>query len=295
MARRQNEGIRIVPIIIGPAPGNMRSRLSHCGSAPGRGRPHHIPGRDWSEAQAWVDIVEKSLIGQRRASDLAGSPARSVFAVPPVRTGSPLARIWVYISYRHRDRAMAYSTPQPARRRIRGYAKLVWGRHQDPSWRRRLATDRATHRPSPNHRRHVGATTTSHPIRCRCVAPEVQPALAAHARQELVVLWFSGAPCIRCRHAGAGLWLRPDQSDLPKASRPRNNSMRCVRCTWRCLITSVFRRFQNPRTQSTKWEPPMLLTRILEPSDRKGLQRRGCDDESREVDVVSIHGLGGDA
>lgn len=40
----------------------------------------------------------------------------------------------------------------------------------------------------------------------------------------------------------------------------------------------------------------MLLTRIPEPDARRGLQKiAGCDDDTRGIDIVFIHGLGGDA
>lgn len=58
----------------------------------------------------------------------------------------------------------------------------------------------------------------------------------------------------------------------------------------RCGDTTV--RQAQPNTK----EPPMLLTRIPEPDARRGLQKiAGCDEDARLIDIVFIHGLGGDA
>lgn len=53
---------------------------------------------------------------------------------------------------------------------------------------------------------------------------------------------------------------------------------------------------RSTRPQESNKEKPMLLTRIPEPDARRGLQKiAGCDNPKRALDIVFIHGLGGDS
>lgn len=297
MARRQNEGIRIVPIIIKPCAWKHEKPIESLQARPRDGAALiTFPEETGARAQAWVDIVEEiAHWAKARARASQGSPARSVSAVPPVRTGSPLARDLVYISYRHRDRRWHTQLRSllDADPRLR---ELVWDDTKIPAggdvWQQ--------------IEQHIGRARIivmlgsddyfapdSVPMRC-----EVQPALAAHARQELVVLWFPVRPVSVAATPVRDIMAATGPSPDPLEGLAPEEQFNALRKVYLAVLDHLgLPPLSEPlEPQSTKWEPPMLLTRIPEPSDRSGLQKiAGCDDESREVDVVFIHGLGGDA
>ncbi len=105
------------------------------------------------------------------------------------------------------------------------------------------------------------------PMRC-----EVTPALAAHARQELVVLWFPVRPVSFAATPVRDIMAATGPSPAPLESLTPEDQANALRTVYRAVLHHLgLPPLSEPlEPQSTKWEPPMLLTRIPEPNDRRG-------------------------
>ena len=150
---------------------------------------------------------------------------------------------------------------------------------------------------------------------CGAAKYEIEPGLAAYERGEMVVLWFPVGRISIADSPVNGIMAATGVGAVPLELVSPEEQVEALGKVYR----EVLRHLGMPSLQAgnasglvsappatqilipaerheTIEEPLTRVTRLPEPSARRDLQKlAGCDNAERKIDIVFIHGLGGDS
>jgi hypothetical protein len=235
----------------------------------------------------------------------AKATARSSNVALPVRD-------LVYISYRHRDREWHTQLRQvlDADARLR---KLIWDDTKIPSgsdFQRQIDDHVARARIMI-----MLASDDYFGPKCGAAECEIKPALEAQRKGEMLILWLPVRPMSIASSPVAHLMAASGAGAAPLATRsPEARDAALVKVYHAVLhhlgMAPLAAVQQKPAAASPavscpseattmsriKREPSMPISRLPDTEARRGLQKiAGCEDPQRAMDVVFVHGLGGDS
>jgi len=265
-----------------------------------------------------LDTVRSAAGNERQAEfqsliDQLDQPCRQA-AVTSSGAVRP-ARDLVYISYRHRDREWHTQLRNVLDADSRLHDR-VWDDTQIPSgsdFRKEIDDHVARARIMI-----MLASDDYFGPECGAAECEIKPALEAQRRGEMLILWLPVRPMAIAASPVAHLMAASGAGALPLAAlSPEARHAALVKVyheVLRHLAMAPAATLQlqpaaaapavsyppeatpTPTTPITTREPPMPITHLPDSDARRDLQKiAGCDDPQRRMDVVFVHGLGGDS
>jgi hypothetical protein len=248
------------------------------------------------EFQALIDALDQ------RCDNTTATPSSAALPV----------RDLVYISYRDRDREWHTQLRQvlDADARLRD---RIWDDTKIPSssdFQRDIADHVARARIMI-----MLASDDYFAPECGAAECEIKPALEAQRKGEMLILWLPVRPMSIAASPVAHLMAASGPGAVPLATLSSEARHAVLLKVYHEVLhhlglapvatvqhepAATAPAVSCPPTATTpsrvKREPPMLLSRLPATNARRGLQKiAGCDDPQRVMDVVFVHGLGGDS